>query len=92
MDEGMNGGMNEGMSHAGPYCKSLKPVMKSGEGVVGPGACCIVTGPSKTTWMMYHSWNLQRTYRAMSIAEVSWDQHGPIVNAIWGKPQPTPFV
>ncbi len=77
--------------HAGPFNKHPEPVLKSDGAVVGPGACCIVRGPNDTEWMLYHSWNQDRTYRAMSIAELTWHEDKPVVHASWGKPQHAPF-
>ncbi len=77
--------------HAGPFHKHPQPVLKSDGAVVGPGACCIVRGPNDTEWMLYHSWNPERTYRAMSIAELTWHEDKPVVHASWGKPQHAPF-
>ena len=78
--------------HAGPFNKHPEPVLKSDGAVIGPGACCIVRGPNDTEWMLYHSWNQDRTYRAMSIAELTWHEDKPVVHASWGKPQHAPFL
>lgn len=75
----------------GPYHKHPQSVLKSDGAVVGPGACCIVRGPNDTEWMLYHSWNKERTYRAMSIAELTWHEDKPVIRASWGEPQPAPF-
>ena len=66
-------------------------MIKSEGAVIGPGACCIVKGPKDTEWMLYHSWDSQRKYRAMSIAEVKWQGKEPVVKPTWGQPQPAPY-
>lgn len=76
---------------AGPYRKSPGPILKSEGPVVGPGACCVIAGPHGTTWMLYHSWNPERKYRAMSIAELTWNDGRPQVKASWGQNMPAPF-
>lgn len=80
------------MTHpAGPYHKQPEPVLRSEGLVIGPGACCLVGGPNDTEWMLYHSWNREHTYRAMSIAELKWHGDTPVVHASWGEAQHTPF-
>ena len=78
---------------AGPYEKSQTTVIKSHGSVKGPGACCLVKGPTDTTWMLYHSWSTDpdKPYRAMSIAELKWHGSVPIVHTSWGELEPAPF-
>ena len=76
----------------GPYHKSSRPVLKTKDAVIGPGACCVVKVSNGTEWMLYHSWDPKRTYRAMSIAELEWKGKEPFVRVSWGKPEPAPYA
>ena len=75
----------------GPFRKSPDPILKSEGAVIGPGACCVIAGPNGTTWMLYHSWDSECKYRAMNVAQMTWNDGRPQVEASWGKEVPAPF-
>jgi beta-xylosidase len=48
--------------------------------LIGPGHNSIILGPDgKTYFIVYHSWNPQRTARQMCIDPIIWTQNGPKV-------------
>lgn len=67
----------------GPY---VDPWSKTGASVlstiedklVGPGHNSVILGPDNKTWfIIYHSWNQQRTARQMCIDPIVWTADGP---------------
>lgn len=46
--------------------------------LIGPGHNSVILGPDKQTWfIVYHSWNPQRTARQMCIDPIVWTENGP---------------
>jgi arabinan endo-1,5-alpha-L-arabinosidase len=70
-------------SVTGPYVdqwsKTGASVLSSiGDKLVGPGHNSIILGPDKETdFIVYHSWNSQRTARQMCIDPIVWTEAGP---------------
>ena len=58
-----------------------------GNGLIGPGHNSLVVGPDgKTDYIIYHSWNPERTRRMMCLDPIEWTEHGPqAVNPSLGK-------
>ncbi len=54
-------------------------VIKSIPGeLIGPGHNCVVLGPDDKTWfIVYHSWNSDRTRRQMCLDPIEWTPRGP---------------
>ena len=49
-----------------------------GEELIGPGHNSMVLGPDGETWfIVYHSWNRERTRRQMCIDPIVWTDEGP---------------
>ena len=46
--------------------------------LIGPGHNSVILGPDNETWfIVYHSWNPQRTRRQMCIDPIVWTENGP---------------
>jgi hypothetical protein len=46
--------------------------------LIGPGHNSVILGPDDTTWfIVYHSWNEDRTRRQMCLDPVEWTPTGP---------------
>jgi GH43 family beta-xylosidase len=58
-----------------------------GNGLIGPGHNSITVGPDgQTDFLVYHSWNPERTRRMMCLDPVRWTEDGPrAVNPSFGK-------
>jgi beta-xylosidase len=58
-----------------------------GNGLIGPGHNSVATGPDgKTDFMIYHSWNPERTARVMCIDPIDWTKDGPrVLNPSFGE-------
>ena len=69
-------------SVTGPYTKPrTTPWLASSDGVCGPGGEDIVSTPSGTTWMAYHTWAKgPGSYRAMSIDKLTWNSDVPVLD------------
>jgi GH43 family beta-xylosidase len=61
----------------GPYTKPDVALMRTEGEVVGPGGPEIVTGPDGNTWILYHSWENNFSYRGMSIDRLEWVDAAP---------------
>jgi beta-xylosidase len=79
----------------GPYTKpSAAPLLATdfGEGdALGPGGQDIVVVEDGETWMLYHSWNSDASYRRLQIDELVWEGETPVVQGPDTNPQPRPF-
>lgn len=68
---------------AGPYKDEANlegaTVLKSVEGkIIGPGHNSVILGPdSKSHFIVYHSWNPERTKRQMCLDPIEWTPAGP---------------
>ena len=63
----------------GPYTKPAGPLATSANGVIGPGGGRVVIGPDGNTWMLYHSWENNLTYRSMSLDRLDWNGDVPVL-------------
>lgn len=46
--------------------------------LIGPGHNSVILGPDNETWfIVYHSWNAERTARQMCIDPIQWTDNGP---------------
>lgn len=75
----------------GPYEKPLRDALLETsirEGIVGPGGQDIVLDDEGDTWLLYHQW-MPGGYRAMSLAELRWEDGAPVVNPTRA-PMPVP--
>jgi GH43 family beta-xylosidase len=49
--------------------------------LIGPGHNSVIMGPdNETNFMVYHSWDTDRTARQMSIDPIVWTEEGPKVH------------
>ena len=49
--------------------------------LIGPGHTSVLLGPDKQTWfLVYHSWNKERTKRQMCLDPLLWTDQGPKVH------------
>ena len=62
-----------------PWSKTSASVLSSIEDkLIGPGHNSVILGPDNETYfIVYHSWNPQRTARQMCIDPIVWTQQGP---------------
>lgn len=62
-----------------PWSKDSASVLSTIPGkLIGPGHNSVILGPDNETYfMVYHSWNQQRTARQMCIDPIVWTQNGP---------------
>jgi arabinan endo-1,5-alpha-L-arabinosidase len=74
----------------GPYVKPSQPLVHSEGSVVGPGGEDIVIGPDGNTWMLYHSWDPNFAYRAMSVDRLDWVNNVPVLRGPSRALQPVP--
>jgi hypothetical protein len=74
----------------GGYVKPAQPLVKTENGVVGPGGPEIVVGPDGNPWLLYHSWENNIAYRSLSIDWLSWNGDLPVVRGPSRSPQPLP--
>jgi xylan 1,4-beta-xylosidase len=68
-------------SPTGPFTKyEGNPIVHRGEGIFGPGHHCVVTGPDKKLWMVYHQkYNDGQNYsRFVAIDPLWFDDKGVI--------------
>ena len=56
----------------------------------GPGGQDIVVDDEGDTWMVYHSWDQNLTYRRMMIDELVWEGDTPVLQGPDRVPQPKP--
>lgn len=77
-------------SPTGTYVKPAAPLARSENGVVGPGGPKIVVGPDGNTWMLYHSWENNFSYRSMSIDRLDWNGDVPVLRGPSRTTQPAP--
>lgn len=62
----------------GGSTEGAKVLNGAGNGLVGPGHNSIATGVDGTTdFIVYHSWNPERTWRVMCIDPLEWTDDGP---------------
>jgi arabinan endo-1,5-alpha-L-arabinosidase len=74
----------------GPYVKPGAPLVRSENGVLGPGGEEIVVGPDGNTWMLYHSWEQNFSYRSMSADWLQWVDDAPVLRGPSRVQQPVP--
>lgn len=62
-----------------PWSRQKAAVLSSiPDKLIGPGHNCVVLGPDRQTYfIVYHSWNADRTARQMCIDPLIWTQQGP---------------
>jgi xylan 1,4-beta-xylosidase len=68
-------------SPTGPFTKYAgNPIVHRGDGIFGPGHHCVVTGPDKKLWMVYHQkYNDGQNYtRFVAIDSLWFDEKGVI--------------
>jgi hypothetical protein len=74
----------------GPYVKAAGPLAESENGVIGPGGEEIVVGPDGNTWMLYHSWQQNFSYRSLSVDLLNWVNGEPVLRGPSAVQQPVP--
>jgi GH43 family beta-xylosidase len=77
-------------SLTGPYTKAPGPWVGTVGSVIGPGGESFTVGPDGNTWMLYHSWENNYSYRSMSADEVIWDGDVPTLRGPSRVEQPVP--
>jgi hypothetical protein len=77
-------------SLTGPYTKPPGPWVGTVGDVIGPGGESFTVGPDGNTWMLYHSWENDFSYRSMSADEVIWNGDVPILRGPSRVAQPVP--
>lgn len=81
-------------SPTGPFTKHAgNPIGKRGNGVFGPGHHCVITGPDKKLWMVYHQQNSEKIGwdRFLAIDPLWFDDEGVIhVKTTRGTEEPAP--
>lgn len=55
-------------------------LLRSTEGVVGPGHCSLFTGPDGGDWLAYHAWDATGTVRRFCADPVAWTDRGPVLD------------
>lgn len=68
-------------SPVGPFTKYAgNPIAKQGDGIFGPGHHCVVEGPDKRLWMVYHQQNSDKIgwRRFLAIDPLWFDEDGVI--------------
>src|ERR1051326_4444788 len=68
-------------SPLGPFIKySGNPIIHRTETVLGPGHHCVVEGPDKKLWLIYHQkWDAEKNFnRFLAIDPISFDDKGVI--------------
>ena len=68
-------------SPLGPFVKYAgNPIAHRGEGVLGPGHHCVVEGPDKKLWLIYHQkWNDDKSFHRFLALDPMWfDAEGVI--------------
>ena len=71
-------GVATASSLEGPWVKSPRPILASGDSRVGPGGESVAT-VGDDTWMLYHAWSASGAYRDMRVARIAWDGARPTV-------------
>lgn len=56
----------------GPYRKMTTPLLKSDGLHCGPGGQTLIRCAGRQTWLLYHSWDATRRFRAMHLARIDW--------------------
>lgn len=80
-------------SITGPFTKRGRIVSSSNARgpVIGPGGQELFWSRGGEMYMVYHSWDTAKKYRAMNIASMWFDASGvPNVDASWGQPRAYP--
>ena len=71
----------------GPYTKGEEPLFSteaSGGVYIGPGGQDVVVAPDGTDRLAFHSWYGGITYRAMNMADLTWEDGRPVVRTAAG--------
>jgi beta-xylosidase len=65
----------------GPYTKAEDPLLTTRDApeYVGPGGQDVVVGPDGEDVLVFHSWYGDRTYRAMNVLPLEWQDDVPTV-------------
>jgi arabinan endo-1,5-alpha-L-arabinosidase len=66
----------------GPYTKGEEPLLTTDESdghYVGPGGQDLVVAPDGSDELAFHSWYGGNTYRAMNLADLTWEGGRPVV-------------
>ena len=67
----------------GPYVDARvqqgASVLKTGDGLYGPGHCSIVVGPDGEDRICYHAWDSEYKARQMHLRSLKWTSDGPMV-------------
>ena len=74
----------------GTYVKPAQPLLQTGNGVIGPGGPTIVVGPDGYTYMLYHSWFKNFSYRGVDLIRLNWNGDTPTVTGPSLASQPIP--
>lgn len=77
----------------GPYRKSPRPLAASrtkGAVVIGPGGQDVAVAPDGSTWLVYHAWDTDLTYRTMNIDRLEWRDETPVLDGPSTGPQALP--
>ncbi len=71
----------------GPYTKGDEPLFTTDESkgrYVGPGGQDVVVAPDGSDELAFHSWYAGNTYRAMNLADLTWEDGRPVVRTASG--------
>lgn len=78
----------------GPYTKPLsEPLFATDFGVgaaIGPGGQDIVLDDEGETWLIYHSWNGDASFRRMNLDQLVWEDGQPVIQGPNPGPQARP--
>ncbi len=77
----------------GPYQKPEGPLIQTdfkNGAAIGPGGQDVVVDDDGETWMLYHSWNSDASYRRMQIDELIWEDGKPVLKGPDKGPQLVP--
>lgn len=81
-------------SPTGPFVKYTgNPIVHRGGNIIGPGHHCVVTGPDKKLWLVYHQkWDAgQSFHRFLAIDPLWFDEEGVLhAKATRGTDEPAP--
>jgi beta-xylosidase len=65
-------------------------ILRTANGMIGPGHCSIAQGPDGNDWIVYHAWDSAMTARRMCIDRLQWTDDGPRTLAPTADLQPAP--
>jgi len=70
-------------SPVGPFVKFARnPIAHRGGNVLGPGHHCVVEGPDKKLWLVYHQkWNAEQNFRRFLALDPLWFDDDGVIHA-----------